>query len=260
MIDIHTHILPALDDGAQDWRDAVDLARAAAAEGIETIVATPHHANGVYMNDARIVSEAVEEMNRRLVAEGIALNVRAGQEVRVHDDLLEAWSRDELLSLAGSRYLLIELPTSSIPRGTIDLLHELKIMNLSPIIAHPERNAEIAAHPERLAELVAAGAYGQVTTHSLLGGFGKRIEQGAWNLCRQGLIHVVSSDAHHVTKRGFLLQESYRRVNTTLGESFELFFRKNAESVLYNREILSIPPIARNESFWGKVAKILRKS
>lgn len=260
MIDIHSHILPTLDDGAQDWRDALDLARAAAAEGIETILATPHHANGVYMNDARVVLEAVEEMNRRLADEGISLNVRPGQEIRIHDDLLEAWSRGELLSLAGSRYLLIELPTSSIPRGTLDLLHELKIMNLSPIIAHPERNAEIAAHPERLAELVAAGAYGQVTTHSLLGGFGKRIEQIAWNLCRQGLIHVVSSDAHHVTKRGFLLKESYRRVNHALGESFELFFRKSAESVLYNREMLTIPPIARNESIWGKFAKILRKS
>lgn len=260
MIDIHSHILPGLDDGAQDWRDALNLARAAAAEGITTIVATPHHANGVYTNDASAVGSAVDEMNDRLAAEGISLTVRPGQEIRIHDDLLEAWSRGELLTLAGSRYVLIELPSSRIPRGTLDLLHELKLMNLSPIIAHPERNAEIASHPERLAELVAAGACGQVTTHSLMGGFGRRIERIAWGLCRRGLIHLVSSDAHHVEKRGFLLRESYSKVSNVLGDNFELFFRKNAEAVLYNGNIHVHPPIARNESIWRKIAKILSKS
>ncbi|CAI6087569.1 Tyrosine-protein phosphatase YwqE [Cohnella sp. JJ-181] len=236
------------------------LARAAVAEGIETIIATPHHANGEYHNDARTISHAVQAMNERLAAEGIALTVQAGQEIRVHDDLLDAWARGDLLTLAGSRHILIELPTSRIPRGVLELLHELKLMNLSPIIAHPERNAEIVSHPERMAELVAAGAYGQVTTHSLLGAFGKRIEQASWKLCRSGLIHLVSSDAHHVSKRGFLLQESYRQVNRLLGDNFELFFRKNAEAILYNRDIVSHPPIAQNETIWVKLAKILRKS
>ncbi|MDI4650313.1 tyrosine-protein phosphatase [Cohnella hashimotonis] len=260
MIDIHSHILPGLDDGAQDWEDALALARAAAAEGIETIIATPHHANGEYDNLGPNIVAAVEAMNERLMAEGIGLTVRAGQEIRVHDDLLDAWARGDLLTLAGTRYILIELPTSRIPRGLSELLHELKLLNLSPIIAHPERNAEIVSHPERLAELVAAGAYGQVTTHSLLGAFGKRIEQASWQLCREGLIHLVSSDAHHVTKRGFLLQESYCKINRLLGVNFELFFRKNAESVLYNGDMSPHPPIARNERLWMKFAKILRKS
>ncbi|WP_254639062.1 tyrosine-protein phosphatase [Cohnella sp. GbtcB17] len=260
MIDIHSHILPSLDDGAQDWRDALDLARAAEAEGIGTIIATPHHANGVYTNEARDVRSAVEAMNERLSAEGIALKVEAGQEIRIHDDLLEAWTRGELLTLAGSRYVLIELPSSRVPRSTLDLLHELRIMNLSPIIAHPERNAEIAGQPDRLAELVAAGAYSQVTTYSLLGGFGKRIEQVSWQLCRQGLIHIVSSDAHHVSKRGFLLEESYREVNRRLGDKFELFFRNNAEAVLYNGQIESHPPTPQSESIWGKFLNILKKS
>lgn len=260
MIDIHSHILPSLDDGAQDWRDALDLATAAAAEGITTIVATPHHANGVYTNTASVVRAAVDALNDRLVSEGIPLVVRPGQEIRVHDDLLEAWSRGELLTLAESRYLLIELPSSRIPRGMPDLLHELRLMNVSPIIAHPERNAEIAAHPERLAELVAAGAYGQVTTHSLLGGFGRKIEQIAWGLCRRRLIHLVSSDAHHVAKRGFLLRDSYNKINRILGGNFELFFKKNAEAVLYNGEMEVHPPIAQIESIWMKIANILRKS
>ena len=113
------------------------------------------------------------------------ITIVTGQEIRVHDDLLEAWYRKELLPLAGSSYVLIEMPSSRIPKAMLDLIHELSILNLKPIIAHPERNAEVVQHPERLAELVEAGAFAQVTTHSLVGGFGKRIEQTAWSLCRR---------------------------------------------------------------------------
>jgi protein-tyrosine phosphatase len=95
MIDIHTHILPGLDDGAPDWEQAIAMARAAAAEGITTIVATPHHANGVYHNEADVVKEAVARFNERMNTEGIPLTVVPGQEIRIHDDLLDAWGRGE---------------------------------------------------------------------------------------------------------------------------------------------------------------------
>lgn len=259
MIDIHTHILPGLDDGAPDWEQAIAMARAAAAEGITTIVATPHHANGVYHNEADVVKEAVARFNERMNTEGIPLTVVPGQEIRIHDDLLDAWGRGELLTLGDSRYILLEMPSSQIPSGIWDLLHELRLLGLTAIIAHPERNAEVNRHPERLAAMIEAGAYAQVTTHSLLGGFGSRIEQAAWSLCRQGLIHIVSSDAHHVDRRGFRMQEAYQRVDQVLGSRIKEIFRQNATSIFYNGSIATVENGEKNGSIWRKISTIFRK-
>ena len=93
MIDIHTHILPGLDDGADDWDETMNLARAAVSEGISTLIATPHHANGKYTNYAKDVLESVRQANERLTAAGLQLTVLAGQEIRVHDGLLDAWQQ-----------------------------------------------------------------------------------------------------------------------------------------------------------------------
>ncbi|WP_054026158.1 tyrosine-protein phosphatase [Bacillus sp. FJAT-28004] len=241
MIDIHTHILPGLDDGAASFDDTLNMARAAVSEGITTIIATPHHANGTYINTADDVAKHTHTINDQLIAAGVPLAVRSGQEIRVHDDLLDAWYRKELLPLAGSSYVLVEMPSSRIPKAMIELVHELKVLKLKPIIAHPERNAEVVKHPDRLAELIEAGAFAQVTTHSLLGGFGKRIEQSAWSLLKAGHIHFVSSDAHHIERRGFRLGEAYASIERRMGEQWVNYLQLNAQSVLEDKPIHNQP-------------------
>src|SRR3569832_925468 len=111
MIDIHTHILPGIDDGAGDWEESLALARAAVAGGITMVVATPHHADERYSNKALDVAALTVEFNERLLAARIPLSVRHGQEVRYHKELLDNLDRVELLTLADSRYLLLELPS-----------------------------------------------------------------------------------------------------------------------------------------------------
>jgi len=246
MIDIHTHILPGLDDGASDWDDTLSMARAAAADGISTIIATPHHANGRYDNPAAAIRERVTRVNERLAEVGVSVTIAAGQEIRVHDDLLDAWHRGELLTLAGSDYALIEMPFSHIPKPMKELLHELSVLNLRPIIAHPERNAEIARQPGRLAELIEHGAYAQMTTHSLLGGFGRQIRQAAWELCESGLIHLVSSDAHDTGRRGFCLSEAYEAIRARQGEQWEAYYKHNAHCVADNQLFGSRPAVSRS--------------
>lgn len=248
MIDMHTHILPGVDDGAADWAETFTMARAAVAEGITTVIATPHHANGKYWNESEAVLELVEQANERLTSEGIPLHVMPGQEIRVHDDLLDAWTQHKLLSLAGSSYVLLEMPSGSIPRGMGELIHELQVMGLKTVIAHPERNAEVMSHPERYAALIEAGAYGQVTTHSLVGGFGKRIEQQAWKLCREGLIQLVSSDAHHVERRGFKLKEAYARIDRELGTAWREAARMNGENLIHNMPLIVMDTIEVRKS------------
>lgn len=250
MIDIHAHILPGLDDGAATWDDTLDMARAAYAEGITTIIATPHHANGTYINLAEDVARHTYSVNAKLIEAGVHIAIMAGQEIRVHNDLLEAWFRQELLPLAGSKYVLLEMPSSRIPKAMIELIHELNVMKLVPIIAHPERNAEVVQHPERLSELLEVGAYAQVTSHSLLGGFGKKIEQSAWTLLKNGSIHLVSSDAHHIQRRGFRLREAYDMISNRMGEQWVNYLQSNSQSIVEDKSF-GIQPINRPSTKGG---------
>ncbi|RXZ83401.1 protein tyrosine phosphatase [Paenibacillaceae bacterium] len=259
MIDIHTHLLPGIDDGAATWEDSLALARAAVQEGVASVIATPHHATTRYTNEADDIVRLTQEANERLQLAGIPLQVLSGQEIRVHDDLLDAWSRGELLTLGGSMYILLEMPASSIPRSMPDLIHELKLLGLKPIIAHPERNAEVARHPASFAALVEAGAYGQMTAHSLLGGFGGGIQRIAWTLCSSGLIHVISSDVHNLQPRGFRLAEAYEQVGRRMGTAWRDYYQNNADSIARNQPFALPPAPARGNVGWrAKIAAVLR--
>lgn len=237
MIDIHSHILPSVDDGASDWGEALAMARDAHKDGIRTVVATPHHANGQYLNPADSVMAGVEKINEKLRQEGIPLNVLPGQEIRVYGNLLDDLENGILLPLASSRYILLEMPSSRVPSRMEELCHELVIQGYVPVIAHPERNAEIAVHPERLQRLVELGAIGQLTAQSLTGVFGGKLQKLSLDLCRRNTIHVVASDAHNGGSRSFGLSEAYQVTDRLLGEEISDYFRKNSQKIVGNLPI-----------------------
>lgn len=259
MIDIHTHILPCLDDGAEHIEAAIAMARAAASEGITDLIATPHHANGKYINPAIEVGRSVEALQNIVTAEGIPLTIHPGQEIRVHDDLLDAWGRGELLTLAGSSYMLIEMPGHGIPRQMDELIHELGVLGIRPIIAHPERNRGVRDDPDKLAELIDLGASAQVTTHSLLGEFGHEIKKTAWSLCSKKLIHLVSSDAHHVERRGFLLAAAYARIESELGPEWKKYYEHNAYCMLRDQDFPTSPIRQKSHKSLSNITKNMTK-
>ncbi|QWU18516.1 protein tyrosine phosphatase [Paenibacillus sophorae] len=234
MIDIHSHILPFADDGASGWEDALAMARDAHEDGIQTVIATPHHANGQYLNPADNIMDGVAKMNEKLCLEGIPLTVLPGQEIRVYANLLDDLERGVLLPLASSRYMLLEMPSSRVPSRMEELCHELIIQGYVPVIAHPERNAEIAAHPERLERLVGLGAVGQLTAQSLTGEFGGKLQKLSLELCRRNTIHVLASDAHNGDSRPFGLYRAYQMIDKQLGGEIAGYFRKNAQNIVSN--------------------------
>ncbi|SDS96998.1 protein-tyrosine phosphatase [Paenibacillaceae bacterium GAS479] len=237
MIDIHTHILPGIDDGASHQEHLLELATAAVQEGITDIIATPHHANGVYWNPANEVRALLEQSQKLLDKQGLSLRLHAGQEIRVHGELLENLERGELLRLADTPYMLLEMPTREIPQEMAELIYELTLLGVRPVIAHPERNMEALREPHRLEELIDLGAWTQVTTHSLLGLYGKNIEKGAWSMVKNGLIHLVSSDAHHAQRRGFKLSEAYTLIEARMGQAVRHYFEANAVRLLAGEEL-----------------------
>jgi protein-tyrosine phosphatase len=243
MIDIHSHILPELDDGASDLEQAIQMARQAVKQGIHAVIATPHHQNGRFNNDASFVEQQVISFQEELDQRNIPLRIHTGQEIRVYRGLVDDVEVKRTKTLDGSNYMLLEFPSDRISSGIHELLHELQLMGIVPIIAHPERNREIVENPARLLELVELGALTQVTAHSLLGLFGKSIQKFSFDLCKNHLAHFISSDAHNTTNRGFALAEGYEALRSELGQPFVSSFQNNANRIIHNLPIETQSPV-----------------
>lgn len=251
MIDIHTHILPGIDDGAGSLEESLALAEQAARSGIRTVLATPHHyARGFYSSSEQIRSETAR-LNDELEKRNIQLKVLTGQEVRVYDSLLEDLEAGQLSTLASSPYLLVEFPSSNVPKHVEELFHELRLLDVTPIIAHPERNRELAGNTAKLAQLVEAGALAQLTSSSICGTMGRKLQKLSLDLCKNGFVHFIASDAHHAVKRPFDLKEGYEAVEKHLGQAFVDYYQLNAERLIRSQAVSrEIPAAKRRFIFW----------
>lgn len=244
MIDIHSHILPGIDDGAKNQAEMLEMAREAVEDGITAIIATPHHRNGSYNNPGEQVKNLVSIANQTFKIEGIPLTLHPGQEVRIYEDLLADLKREELLYLGErSRYLLLELPSHSVPPRMEHLIYDLLLLGIRPIIPHPERNSAIREQPNLLYRMVKAGAASQVTAGSLTEAFGKSIQKFCHSLLDHNLVHLIASDAHHTGIRGPKLSAAYKELERLGGYSLARDLRENAEKILSGQELYIDEPV-----------------
>ena len=198
MYDLHTHLLPDWDDGVPDWETAFRLINRACEDGIEKICLTPHLFRQTKHGDDP------EEMKKRTAAfieraRRLPVALYAGAEVHIHPGMGRT-IKEHGLTVNGSRYAFIEFPAEQVPAGARDLVFEMTLLGIVPIVSHPERNAVFANRPGVLYELVGMGALGQVTAQSLTGDFGRRTRDAAERLMRLNLVHLIASDAHDETR------------------------------------------------------------
>jgi protein-tyrosine phosphatase len=196
MIDLHMHILHGLDDGPRTLEESVAIARESAALGVEAIAATPHVRHD-YPTSPDEMECGVEELRARLEEAGVPIKILPGGEVAI--ERLDSLSRDEVhrFGLAGNpSYLLVETPYRGWPLDIEQRFFHLRVGGITPVLAHPERNAEVQEDIERVAGLVRSGALVQVTASSLAADAGRRTRETARRLIDEGLAHLVASDAH----------------------------------------------------------------
>jgi protein-tyrosine phosphatase len=204
LIDLHSHVLPGLDDGSETLAEAAEMCRAAQADGITVLAATPH-----VRHDYPTTPDAMEAALARVreVARGTVTVVPGGEL-----DLAELDRPPEELArfaLAGNpSYLLVETPYRGWPLDIGQRLGKLRAQGMTPVLAHPERNDEVQRRPELLEPLVASGALAQLTAASLDGRVGKRARDCAFDLLERGLAHLVASDAHHPTVRAIGMSDA----------------------------------------------------
>ncbi len=245
MIDIHSHILPRIDDGARDWASSIEMAKAAVKNGIKSVIATPHHQNGVYMNHLDKVIEVVYQFNRLLEDEKIPLIIYPGNETRIHADFVKGLRNKEFLTLnRNGRYVLFELPYDIVPHYTEQIIFNIQLAGFTPIIPHPERNLDIRRNPTKLYQLVKSGALTQITSGSLLGLFGRDIYKFSLKLMEHHLTHFLATDSHKaVGSRGMNLLEGYEELTDFGGRMLADRFKGNAEKVLEGKDIHVDQPI-----------------
>ncbi|KGM46069.1 tyrosine protein phosphatase [Neobacillus niacini] len=252
MIDLHCHILPGVDDGAQSLSDSLNMARKAVEQGIHTIVATPHHLNNSYENPKRQILDRVEELNQLLQKENIDVMILPGQEIRVHGEMIEGYTIGEILTVNHTPYVLVEFPSNHVPRYTEKLFYDLQMNGLIPVIVHPERNREIIERSELLYQLVKKGALTQITASSVCGDFGKKIKNFTLQLIEANLTHFIASDAHNLTNRTFKMREAFGVLQQKYGNELVYYFEENAHLVVEGRAVYKEDPeqIKRKKLFY----------
>lgn len=252
MIDIHCHLLPGMDDGAEDMDEALQMAQNAAGEGIRTIIATPHHKNGHYENDKQNIIRNVMAVNEALKAHGVPLEILPGQECRIYGEFLDDYESGMIMPLACSDYVLIELPSGHVPRYTERLLYDIQMRGLTPVIAHPERNSEFSERPELLYRLVEKGALTQVTAASICGYFGKNIRKFSHQLIEANLAHFIASDAHNTASRTFYMSEAFHVIDSKFGLEMVYLLTENAELLVRGKNVVKdIPEKIQKKKFLG---------
>jgi protein-tyrosine phosphatase len=223
MIDIHSHILPGIDDGPGDLEQALEMARRAVADGIRVMVATPHlfqrkSVGPDALNEKSAILKHLERFRNRLAAEGIALEMLPGCDFPLSADALNLLAEDRVLTVNdGKRYLLLELPHFSMPPNLEDICFRLQSLGLTPILTHPERQPLIQERPDRLERLIALGCLAQLTASSLTGGFGRRIAKISRQLVKKGYIHLLASDAHNTRGRPPILSQAVSVLSKLIG-------------------------------------------
>jgi len=244
MIDLHSHILPAYDDGVRDEEEAIELARLFVEEGAEVIVATPHCKEGVWEIDRAGVLERVAELRKLLVEAGVELHVEPGAEVHLCPDLVQRVKDGRAPTIADNGVtLLLELSLTQYPIELENLVFQLKVAGHEVVFAHPERIAFFQDDIARYEKIVRLGAYGQLTTGRILGLFGSDAREFSKELLRKGLVHIMASDAHNLRKRSPRIRDALRATVPLVGEARTRAMVEEAPRAMIEGRQPELPPV-----------------
>ncbi len=242
MIDIHTHILPGLDDGPRSWDETIELCYMAREDGTEVLVATPHIKNGIYSNRRDNIVEKVNDLREKIEGR-IDLKIYWGADIHITTDLVDKIKTGEVPTINDKGYILLELPCELLPPQIENFLFELKLKKITPILTHVERSYWIRKEFERIYRFIEMGALVQVTAMSLTGGFGGEVKSLATELVRLRLAHLIASDSHSLQFRPPGLSSAFKVASSIIGEKdAHAMVKDTPEKIIMGREIDLLRP------------------
>jgi protein-tyrosine phosphatase len=241
VVDIHSHIMPEIDDGARTLEEALEMARIAAADGIEYIVSTPHMFNGLSGNpEPSEIVERVAALNEAIGESGV--KILPGNEVHVSHEIAEQARTNRVTKINQRNYMLVEFPQLTVPVGADELFYQLLLQGVRPILVHPERNGQIQNHPSIVARFVERGVLIQVTAMSVTGEFGPAAKTCADALLRHDCVHFLATDAHRTKSRPPILSRGRDAAALIVGEAKAAALVDANPRAVINGEAFSFPP------------------
>ncbi|MDT8716513.1 protein tyrosine phosphatase [Clostridium sp. 19966] len=250
MIDFHSHIIPAVDDGSKDIDMTMNMLENSIKEGTEIICATPHF---IYGECETSFEDYNTKLNQILGRCSSNIKVVSGVEVYINPELPTLFKENKIWGLNNNKYILIELPMEQFPIYTEKVFYDLRLLGLVPVLAHPERNMAIHKNIELLINLIEQGNLAQMNSGSLMGLYGGEIKRQAEKLVHMNLIHMLGSDAHNDGKRNTYLSEAYFKVKE-LNEQLYNWICDNENNIISGLDVecLNIKEITKNKkSFWS---------
>lgn len=252
MLDIHSHILPGIDDGAKTILSTLEMLSIAISDGTNKIVATPHYCSGCFETPYDKVEEYVKEVNKILIRKGLDIEVIAGQEVYLDKYTLKNLENSIIATIGGTSYMLVEFPMGNLDEDDLALLYELKLKGIRPIVAHPERYVYVEQNPEIINKFIDEQCLFQINSGSLTGEYGSKVKKTAEILIENGICNFVGSDAH---------SQIHRKPETSKGMAIIKELNKNVyidikknNQLLLSDEIIQCPTqkIKIKKSFFAR--------
>jgi protein-tyrosine phosphatase len=241
VIDIHSHIMPEIDDGARSMEEAVEMARIAAEDGITQMVSTPHMFNGLSNNpEPSEILERVAALNEAI--NSAAIKILPGNEVHVSHEIAEQARSNRVTKINSRNYMLVEFPQLTVPVGADELFYKLLLQGVHPILVHPERNGQIQSRPSIVETYVERGVLIQVTAMSVTGEFGPQAKATADTLLRHNCVHFLATDAHRPNRRPPILSKGRDAAAAIIGERAARALVEENPLAAVNGKALQVPP------------------
>lgn len=261
MIDLHSHILPGIDDGSRSLEMSLDMARIAVKDGIRVMACTPHIYPGLYMNDTAGIAAARDALQASLDEHGIALRLTTGADVHLVPGLVDGLRSGSIPSLHGTRYVLLEPSHHSAPPRFAESVFQLVVAGYVPVITHPERLTWIEDHFQTFVDLTRQGAWMQVTASALTGMFGPRAKYWGERFVGEGLTHILATDAHSSGRRVPVLSEGLAVAERLLGaEEAQRLVRGRPQAIMDNVPPAQVAPLpARKAGGNNWLRKLMRR-
>lgn len=253
MIDLHSHILPGIDDGSKSLEMSLDMARIAVDDGIRIMACTPHIYPGVYQNHKAGITAARDALQAALNEHGIALQLTTGADVHLVPGLIEGLRSGTVPSLHDTRYVLIEPSHHVAPPRFAESVFQLVVAGYVPVITHPERLKWVDTHFQILVDLTRQGAWMQVTAGALTGMFGSRPKYWAERFLGDGLTHILATDAHSSGGRVPVLSEARAVAEKLLGrEEAQQLVEGRQTSLMSNLPPSEVAPLPARKASSGR--------
>ncbi|KYN77495.1 exopolysaccharide biosynthesis protein [Clostridium sporogenes] len=257
MIDIHSHIIPFIDDGSKDLDYSLKMFKIAEESGIKKIVATPHYYMGKYEEKYSSIKEQTEYLNKIVKENNINIEIFPGQEVLIHKRTVEIYEKGDIGTINNTCYMLVEFPMTTWEDYYMDVLYELKIRGISPVIAHPERYKFIHEDISNINKLVEEGYLFQINTGSIEGIFGKDVQKISKELIKNRICNFIGSDAHSINRRKPDMNKGAKILETEDKSLYDEIIT-NSKNLLENKEsIISYNKIEKKKSIFSFLKNII---